>query len=357
MSDLQVIKRRLLSENRVDTILESMGCEYISYSGGRIEAQLPTRFHSDNKRAVQIKLTKYLNASIRNKPDFKGGDIYSLISYIVNDKRGEDEYLKDLHNAKSFICETLGWNEYLEGGSYKAKKDYVAPLKALLRSGQRQREIQPNPVLPEETLNEFVPYPSLDWINEGISYKTQKMYGIGFDLDSKRITIPMRNRFGELVGVKGRIMKDEDDERKYLYLHRFQNRYEWFNLHYALPYIVMDKRVYIFEAEKSTMKAYQYGIFNAVAIGASEISPEQAQIIKQIGLDVEIVFCYDQGISLDDIRDTATMFEGRKIYALYDVDNILSKKSSPIDDGIDVWNKLVDDYKFEVKPQKKSKNV
>jgi DNA primase len=178
------------------------------------------------------------------------------------------------------------------------------------------------------------------------------MYVIGFDLDYNRITIPMRNRFGELVGFKCRIIKDEDDERKYLYLHRFQNRYEWFNLHYALPYIVMDKRVYIFEAEKSTMKAYQYGIFNAVAIGASEISPEQAQIIKQIGLDVEIVFCYDKGISLSEIQDTASLFEGRKIFALYDIDNLLGKKNSPIDDGIDVWNKLVKDYKFEIIPKK-----
>ena len=355
MTDLQEIKRRLLGENRVDRILESMGCEYISYSGGRIEAQLPSRFHSENKRAVQIKLNKSLSASIRNRPDFNGSDIYSLISYIVHDKRGEEEYKKDLHNAKTFICDIFGWNEYLKGGSFKTKKDYVAPLKALLKDRQRNLEIKPNPVMSEEMLEEYRPFPSLDWINEGISYRTQKMYGIGFDLDSKRITIPMRNRFGELVGVKGRILKDEDDERKYLYLHRYQNRYEWFNFHYALPYIMMDKRVYIYEAEKSSMKAFELGIYNTVAIGASEISPEQAQMIKQIGLDIEIVFCYDQGINIEDIRDTAMMFQGRKLYALHDADNLLGKKDSPIDKGIDVWNKLVDEYKFEVTPKKKGK--
>lgn len=357
MSDLKEIKKRLLRENRIDRIFEAMGCEFISFSGNRIEAQLPRRFHSDNKRAVQTKLNDSLTSSIRNRADFGGGDIYSLISYICHDKRGKDEYDEDLHNAKKFICETLGWTEYLKGGTFKTKKDYVAPLKAIMREKQQVREIVPNPILPESVLDEFLPYPSLDWINEGISFETQKLYGIGFDLDSKRITIPMRNRFGQLVGVKGRIMKDEDDDRKYLYLYRYQNRYEWFNFHYAHPYILMDKKVYIFEAEKSCMKAYSNGIFNTLAIGASEISPEQVQMVKQLGLDIEIVLCYDKGITLDEIRKNAQLFEGRKVQAIFDTSNLLSGKDSPIDEGIEVWNELIKNYCFEVKPKKVKNNV
>jgi DNA primase len=349
MSDLKAIKRRLLEENRLETIYEALGCEYISYSGGRIEAQLPERFHSPNKRAVQTKLNESLSSAIRNRADFSGGDIYSLISFIHNNKRGEEDIKADLHEAKKFICETLGWTEYLKGGEYKTKKDYVAPLKAILKNKNRQREIIPNPILPEEVLEEYLPYPSYDWIQEGISFKTQKMYGIGFCLESKRITIPMRNRFGQLVGVKGRIMKDEDDDRKYLYLHRYNNRYEWFNFHFAHPYILMEKKVYIFEAEKSPMKSFELGIFNTLGIGASEISPEQAQIIKSLGLDIEIVLCYDKGITLDEIRKNAELFEGRKVYAIYDTDNLLEDKDSPIDKGLDIWNKLEKDYVFEIK--------
>ena len=355
LSELQEIKKKLLRENKLDRIYEAMGCEYITFSGGRIESQLPVRFHSDNKRAVQTKLNDSLTSSIRNRADFGGGDIYSLISYIVNDKRGEDEYKKDLHNAKQFICETLGWTEYLKGGVFKTKKDYVAPLKAIMREKQQVREIKPNPILPESVLDEFLPYPSLDWINEGISLETQKMYGIGFDLESKRITVPMCNRFGQLVGVKGRILKDEDDDRKYLYLYRYQNRYEWFNFHYAHPYILMDKKVYIFEAEKSCMKAFSNGIYNTLAIGASEISPEQVQMIKQIGLDIEIVLCYDKGITLDEIRKNAQLFEGRKVQAIIDTDDLLHGKNSPIDEGIEVWNQLLKNNVFEVKPKKVSK--
>ncbi|MCY8549405.1 hypothetical protein MOD25_05745 [Bacillus haynesii] len=364
MSDLQEIKEKILREDKVEDIYRAMGCEYISYSGGRIEAQLPSRYHSNNKRAVQTKLNKWLTSAIRNRPDFESGnidsspDIFSLISYIVNDKRGED-ILKDLHNAKTFICEHLGWTEFLKGGSFKTKKDYVAPLKAILKDKKRVKEIKPNPVLPEEVLNDYYfydkPLPYKGWIDEGISYKTQEMYGIGFDLDTKRVIIPMRNRFGQLIGVKGRIMKDEDDDRKYLYLYPYQNRYEWFNFHYALPYIQMEKRVYIFEAEKSNMKAFDNGIYNTLGIGASEISPEQAQIVMQIGLDIEIVLCYDKGITIDEIRKNAKMFEGRRVLAMFDTEGILEEKNSPIDQGIEAWNKLLDNCVFEVKiPENKS---
>lgn len=354
MSELQEIKQRILDEDKIDRILEAIGCEYIHPSGDRMEAQLPERFHSDNKRAVQVKFNQNLTSSIRNRADFEGGDIYSLVSYVHHDIRGGKEaYKKDLSNAKRFICETLGWTEFLKGNSLtRTKKDYVAPLKAIMRDKQRHREIKPNPVLPEEILDEFLPLPSLDWIKEGISYQTQKMYGVGFDLESKRITIPMRNRFGQLVGVKGRISKDEDDDRKYLYLYRYQNRLEWFNFHYAHPYILMDKKVYIFEAEKSCMKAFSNGVYNTVAIGSSEISYEQAQMIKSIGLDIDIVLCYDKGITLDEIRKNAKLFDGRKVFAIYDTENILESKNSPIDQGLETFNQLLEECTFEIKPKK-----
>src|SRR5690606_10554825 len=172
-----------------------------------------------NKRSVQTKFNEHLTSSIRNRGDFSG-DIFSLVSYIVNDKRGA-ELQQDLNNAKTVICETLGWREYLQGGEFEKRIDYLAPMKAILKGRKRKREIKPNPVLPEGILNQYLPFPSQSWLEEGISLRTQEIFDVRFDLESKRIILPMRNRFGKLVGVKGRILKDEDDERKYLYLYPF----------------------------------------------------------------------------------------------------------------------------------------
>jgi len=356
MADLKDIKKKIYEEDKIGDILEAIGCEHVRQEGVmRYIAQLPDRFHSNNKRSVQVKMENHLSSSIRTLGF--SGDIYNLVSYIFHDKRGQ-EIQDDLHNAKKFICETLGWNQFLKGEKgYTPKVDHVAPLKAILKGKKQRREIKPNPVIPESILEEYYPFgkplPYKSWIEEGISYSTQMLYGIGFDMESKRVVMPMRNRFGKLVGVKGRIMKDEDDDRKYLYLHRFQNRYEWFNFHYAHPYILIDKKVYIFEAEKSCMKSYSNGIFNTLAIGASEISEEQVQIVKQLGLDIEIVLCYDKGIKIGDIIEGMKMFQGRTVSAIYDTDNILENKNSPIDQGVDVFNRLLEGYTFDEESLKK----
>src|SRR5690606_4184 len=132
---------------------------YFNMRGNRVEASLPEHFHSTNKRSVQTKLNESLSSYIRNLGDFSG-DIFFLVSYLVHNKRGQDELLKDLPNAKRFICETLGWREYLEGGEYEKRTDYLAPMKAILKNKQRKREVKPNPVLPESVLDEYLPYPS-----------------------------------------------------------------------------------------------------------------------------------------------------------------------------------------------------
>lgn len=362
MSDLKQIRKRLKNYDRIERLLESIGCEYVKEEqrGFLVTAQLPERFYSNNKRAVQVKMNDSLSCNIRNKGDFKGGSIFDLISYIHFDKRGEKQLTDNLPKAKEYICKLFGWNEYLKG--YRGDvvvKDYTASLKAIIGQRKKRRDIQPNPVIPEDVMQEFYPYgvplPFQDWVDEGISRRTQMMYGVGFCLQSKRVVFPLRNRFGQLVGVKGRIMHDEDDkERKYLYLYRCNNSLEWFNFHYAHPYILMDKKVYIFEAEKSCMMAFDFGLYNTLAIGASDISDEQVEMIKGLGLDVEIVLCYDKDKKVDEVREQAKKFKGRKVYGMFDVDDLFDPthekeyKMSPVDKGFEVWNQLVENHIYEI---------
>ena len=354
MSDLKEIKRRLISQNKIEDLLSAIGCEYISTEqrGNMYTAQLPERFYSNNKRSVQVRLNESLSCFIRSRADFKG-DIFDLVNYIHFDKRGQDMQ-KSLHEAKEFICELFGWNEFKHGFNKKmARKDYTASLKAIAKERKKRVEIKPNPVIPESIMEDYYydgfPISYEKWIEEGISQTTQEIYGIGIDLSSHRIVFPLRNRFGKLVGVKGRIIRDEDDpERKYLYIEKCQNRYEWFNWYIAHPYILEHNEVYIFESEKSCMKAFEHGIYNTLAIGASDISPEQAQMIRQLGFDINVILCYDKGITIDEIKRQAEIFEGRQIHAVYDIDNLLKDKNSPIDQGIDTWNKLLENNIYEV---------
>ena len=214
-------------------------------------------------------------------------------------------------------------------------------MKALTKDRNKRKEVIPNKELEEKILDDYFPYPSYDWIQEGISYSTQKMYGIGIDPESRRITIPMRNRFGKLIGVKGRIMDDDDDDRKYLYLYPFNNSQELFNFYYANIYIAIEKRIYIFEGEKSCMKMFENGIFNTVAIGSSDITDIQASTIKSLGFDIEIILCFDSDKTPREIRNIAKVFGDREVKAIIDTKKLLNEKQSPIDKGIETFNQLV----------------
>lgn len=350
MSDLKDLKIKLLEEDKIPILLEEIGCEYVKFEQGGtlITAQLPPHFNSDNKRAVQCRLNESLNCNIRNRNDFKG-DIFSLISYIKNNKRG-DEINKDLYESKKFICETLGWNHLLKSGD-SSRIDYLAKLKNIKKKTRRRVKIIPNPTLDKSVLNNFIMNPSKYWMDEGISYITQLKYNVGFDLQTNRIIFPIRNRFGEIVGIKGRLIEDKDVNEynpKYKYIYRCNISNEWFNLDKALPHIKSSKEVIIFESEKSVMKMHSNGIYNCLAISSSDISDVQRDIIMSIGYDINILLAYDKDKDNDDIRYQAEKFEGRDVFAIVDVNDMLEGKDAPIDKGIDVWNKLYKDSKFQV---------
>lgn len=351
MSEFKEIKKKILNEDKVEYILECIGCEFVNkeQGGELVTARLPERFNSQNKRSVQVKMNASLTSSIRSRGDFEG-DIFKLILYIHFDKRGKElDDKKNQYEAKDFICKKLGWGTSSSGGIIV--KDYTATLRELIGDDSKN-EIKKNPVIPENIMNQFYfkekPLPYKKWIDEGISYNTQVLYNVGFDWDSKRVVFPLRNKDGALVGVKGRIMRDEDDlDRKYLYLYRCNNRYEWFNWYLAVKYILKEKKVYIFEAEKSCMKAWNMGFYNTLAIGASDITPEQVAMLKGLGEDIQIILCYDKDKTVEEIEHQAEKIRYRTIYYVFDIDNKLGKKDSPVDNGLDIWNYLLENNIYE----------
>lgn len=338
-------------------LLESMGCEYVygEQGGELITCQLPPRFDSENKRSVQVRMNDSLSCYIRNKADFGGGSIFDLVSYIHFGKKGEANINKNLPKSKEFICNVFGWKEFLSNrrGTIQVK-DYTASLKEIIGSKRKRREYKPNTVINEDTMKQFYykdnPLPYQDWIDEGITYDIQMKYGVGFDLESKRVVFPLRNRFGQLIGVKGRIMKDSDDpERKYLYLYRCNTSNEWFNYHNAVDEILKKKEVIIVESEKSCMKFASHGIWNTLAIGSSDITDVQVDFIKSLGLDIKICLGYDKDKTVSEVKEQADKFERRDVYGVVDMDNLLGEKDSPIDCGIDIWNTLYKNNMYMIK--------
>lgn len=348
MSDLAEIKKRIFVEDKIEQLFESIGCERIKFEqgGSLITAQLPDKFGSNNSRAVQCRINEGLWCSIRNKSDFSG-DIFNLVSYLVYDIDGED--VQDgLNQAKQYICNLFKWN--YSKGEFKEVRDPLKGIKGMMAKNYHKSS-KPNKILPENTLEEFVSLPNEAWEREGISLKTQKVYGIGFDVLSKRITVPVRNRFGQLVGIKGRMLLDDDvtdSDPKYLYLYKCNQSVELFNFYIAHNAVRKTKEIIIVEGEKSCMKFYEYGIYNVVALGSSDVSPMQRDMIYSLGRDVKILLAYDSDKTFDEVQETAEKLNQREVSMIYDRDGKTGKKSAPIDAGLAVWNDLYKNYKYDL---------
>lgn len=351
MNEFKTIKKELLRDTtKIETLLEKMGCDYISYEqgGDLITCQLPyDKFQSNNKRAVQIRLNESLTSVIRNRSDFDKSDIFNLVSYIHFDKR-DSEIQENLHHAKEFICQTCGLTRLMNKHIKRRSDSDLDWLLNIKEKRKKKPELIPNPVIDESVLDNFMPYISMDWIKEGITPDIQNIYGVMYCPESHRIVFPVRDRHGNLIGVKGRLMKDDGESPKYLYLNKCNVSQEWFNYHFAYNYIKTEKKVIIFEAEKSCMKLASHGIWNSLAICSSDISKAQVNILKRFGDDLEIYLAYDKDKTIKEIKKQAQKFEGMKVYAIYDTEGLLGQKDSPIDCGIEVFNKLISDCCFEV---------
>lgn len=347
--DAKEIKERLLEEDNIERVLEALQCEHIKREqrGKLVSAQLPNKFSSDNKRAVQVYAVDGVPAKIRNIGGFSG-DIFSLISYLEFESP-LDDLQQTFRDSLLFITSLFGWSA--SSGRRSRKKDYVAPLKELASASKEYAERVPNKPINESVMNNFRIIPDHGWYEEGISLATQELYQIGYDYPTARITIPIRNEKGELVGVKGRSIKNSDVNDynpKYMYIYNCNISQEWFNMDKAKESILKEKKAYIFESEKSVMKMHSYGENNSLAISSSDISEIQIRMIKNLGLDIDIILCYDKDKSVDEVKKQAKRFTNRNVYGIIDIENLLGEKDAPVDKGKDVWNKLRDNNMYPI---------
>jgi DNA primase len=352
VNDLPIIKERIYEEGLVEKLLEELECEYIKPIGTRYEAQLPDRFHSNNRRSVQVYLTETLPSKVRSKGI--SGDIYSLVGYILYEVETSEELKDVLHQVKAWICNTLGWHDYLryeEGDDFEEvveKRDYLSFLRPLQKNRKQRKRMQAlrdkeNIVLDKEAVfSWFRNIPQWNFLEDGINVRTQRIFEVMYDETTERVVFPIYNSQGELVSIKGRYIGTDEwvlDEIKYLYLYSFDKSIELFNYHRALPYIKKTGEVIVFESEKSCMKAYQYGSKNCVAICGSELSPVQAHMLIMLG--VNIVFAFDNDMNIEHVRKQTKQIRTRKCFWIHDSLNLLGEKDSPVDKGEFTWKRLI----------------
>jgi DNA primase len=168
------------------------------------------------------------------------------------------------------------------------------------------REPPKGTVIPEETLSLF----DVDWrkvyeyyekdaaprslsypLKRGLTPDTLTQFRVGYDKHSSRITIPIRDGRGNLVGFKGRATKEEKKPK-----YRSVGDRPGDPPYYGFPHYKKAEYVFgldsakddliIVEGEFDVMKMRQYGFEGAIALSGSDPSPQQ---IEQIASKADIV--------------------------------------------------------------------
>jgi len=350
LDELKQIKEEIYNCGLLHKLLESVGCEglHLSGNGERLEGARP---NGSNNRGFSVYLDENLGCKVWTK-NIPTSDIFDLISYFKFEKETPEEIKKCLYNSKNYIIDVLELTQF-KSGNYKPKDDPNDWLKELRKKRQKRidlDEIEPNKILPESTLREFVQVPHQMFLEDGVPYDIQQEFEVGFDIQSERITIPVRNRSGELVGIKGRATRKEDEDKyKYLPIYAFQKSKELFNLHNALPYIRDSNSVICVESEKSVMKLWGMGYKNVVSQMGSEFTKIQAAILKNISPSLKIQLGYDKDKSIKEIKNMARVFgKYPNLYAIYDRYDSLGENDAPCDKGSEVFEDLHNNHCYPI---------
>lgn len=325
------LKQYIIENNKIISILESIGCHHIKEYSKYISFGIPD---SSNYNSASI-LKDTLKTKIFSTSKQMSGDIYSLIMDIKNIDFISS--LKHIHKELNLVFDLSIINKD------KDIKDILQVFKKVIKSHRQYNE--KIDVYDSNILTDIILMPYLGWVQEGIMPNTQREFGIGYDINKNRICIPWKYWCGsshQYVGIMGRTLNENYKILgipKYLPIISFPKSQTLYGLQENYKYIQEKGEVIIFEAEKSVLKCHSIGIKNTVALGCHELSDEQIKIL--LSLDVNIIINLDNDMDENLSIQMCNRFKiFRKTGYIRDKLNILGEKDSCIDKGYKVFKAL-----------------
>lgn len=212
-------------------------------------------------------------------------------------------------------------------------------------------------VYPERVLDTFIKEYPMQWIAEGITKEAMDKFNILFSISQNKIIIPHYDIDNNLIGIRGRALNSWEIENIAKYA-PVQIESKWYShplslnlygLNLTREAIRKTTICYIFESEKSVLMIEGFNMKNcSVAICGSNFNKNQMKLLLKCGRPQEIVLCLDK----EEISGEEKYFyklwnicNKYHIYCnfsfIYDKDNLLKLKDSPVDQGEETFRKLL----------------
>lgn len=268
--------------------------------------------------------------------DFSSGIGGSAITFI-------ERYMKiTKHEAILWLEKYIGADD--NGVSYKPKKKMAATMTCMkYNKVEQKRKESKSKVLQSNYMDRYER--DLDkariWINEGISVESLDKYQVRYDSFANQLVYPVRDVDGNIVNIGGRTLDPDWKEKGY---RKYCYRFQWgtlatiYGLSDNIKHIIDKREIILFEGCKSVMKADTFGVHNTGAVLTSHLNPQQLDILIKLGCNV--VFALDKDVNVREDHNIVTLKRFVNVFYIYDFEDLLDKKDSPVDKGRDVFLKL-----------------
>ena len=284
-------------------------------------------------------------------------DIYDLVLRVKKTK-GIDYTLAA---AINYVSNYFGYsNEFFELEENQINtKDWQ-----IINSFKKKKEkdkLQIDLKTYDESILKFLPHPRIiPWEKEGILPEVIKNRKICYNPISEGIVIPHYDINGNLIGIRERtLIKEYEKFGKYrpsylkgqLYNHPLG--YNLYNLNNSKNAIRKFQKAIVFEGEKSSLLyASYFGIDSDISVACcgSNLSLYQIKLLLSLGTK-EIIIAFDKQFQkigdeewikwTNKLKNIYNRYGSYvKISFLFDTDNYLKYKDSPIDCGKHIFNSL-----------------
>lgn len=248
------------------------------------------RAQDTSKKSIVVRLEKndYLYVT-----DYARNISKDLFSYI------SEQRLVDFKDIISVVRNILGVDDF---GLFNESRGIFGGFYEKIR----KRSEYSVRTYDESILDKYIPLANKRFVNDNISIAAQQFFGVRYDVESQGIVIPIHNQIGELIGAKVRCNYElQDGEMKYYYLIPCQASQTLYGYSQNYNYLT-NNIIYIYEAEKSVMQCFSYGIRNCVALGSGSISRKQVRMLLELN-PKKIIFMHDVGYDLENILRNINM--------------------------------------------------
>ena len=331
-----------LRDEDIIKLMETLGVD--RYKDTPTAIIFPTICHNEDVSTASMKLYYYKNSHMFYCYTNEGSmNIFKFLKHYYETRQLAYDWYNDIYQVVLSCSAAV----LISADRYKPEREKYELAK-------KRRTL---PTYPNGILDCFVQYYPVEWINDNITPSVMDKFNIRFSPSQNKIIIPHYNVDGELIGIRGRALNEQDIEQfgKYMPVCIEQKWYSHplslnlYGLNWTKENIIKTGICYIFESEKSVLQFDSFGLPNcAVASCGSNLNKFQIDLLVRYCHPHEIVVCYDNEEKNGEDKYFNKLYSMCKKYTnyanmsfIYDRKGLSKMKDSPSDNGQEIFEQLL----------------